>query len=67
MTIKRLDRQTYLRVSGIVFFIAAVIHALRVINGWDVVVGSWSVPIWISVLVSIGTFYLAYTVLTTKK
>ncbi len=43
-----MSSRTYLVISGTVFGIVAVLHLLRVVNGWAVVVGSWSAPMWVS-------------------
>ena len=36
----------YLLVSGVVFGLVAILHLLRVVNGWPLVLGTWSVPMW---------------------
>ena len=41
-----MNSRTYLVISGTVFGIVAVLHLLRVVNGWIMVLGPWSVPIW---------------------
>ena len=38
----------YLAASGTIFGIVAVFHLLRVVNGWEVAVGPWSVPMGVS-------------------
>ena len=43
-----MSSRTYLVVSGTIFGIVAVLHLLRVINGWSRVLGPWSAPMWIS-------------------
>jgi len=43
-----MNSRTYLVISGTVFGIVAVLHLLRVVNGWAMVLGPWSVPIWVS-------------------
>ena len=44
----------YLLISGIVFGVVAVAHLLRVVNGWALELGPWSVPMWLSWVGSIG-------------
>ena len=51
-----MNSRTYLAVSGTVFGIVAVLHLLRVVNGWAVVVGPWSAPMGVSWL---GTIFPA--------
>ena len=35
-------------IAGIIFALVALLHILRVYMGWPVVVGGWSVPMWVS-------------------
>jgi hypothetical protein len=35
-------------IAGIIFTLVALLHILRVYMGWPVVVGGWSVPMWVS-------------------
>ena len=43
-----MNSRAYLVISGTIFGIVAILHLLRVVNGWAVVVGPWSAPMWIS-------------------
>lgn len=38
------------RLAMIVFVLVAVAHLLRLIFDTDVIIGSWNMPLWISVL-----------------
>lgn len=38
----------YVRVSGVVFGVVAVVQALRLFNRWPVQVGPFAVPVWFS-------------------
>jgi acyl-CoA reductase-like NAD-dependent aldehyde dehydrogenase len=40
--------RTYLIISGCIFGIVAILHLLRVVNGWTLVLGPWTVPMWVS-------------------
>jgi hypothetical protein len=51
-----MNSRAYMTVSGSVFGIVAVLHLLRVVNGWVVEVGPWSVPMTVSWL---GTIFPA--------
>jgi hypothetical protein len=44
------DHRTIHTVAALVFTIAAIVHALRLINGWQFVIGGWSAPMWLSVV-----------------
>jgi hypothetical protein len=39
---------TYLVVSGILFGLIAVVHAMRLMLGWPAQIGGWEVPLWLS-------------------
>ena len=43
-----MSARNYLVISGAIFGIVAVLHLLRVVNSWDLVLGVWSVPMWVS-------------------
>ncbi len=38
----------YLILSGFVFFLVAVLHLFRLLNHWPIVVGTLSIPTWLS-------------------
>lgn len=40
--------RAYLVISGTVFGTVAILHLLRVVNGWALVLGPWSAPMWLS-------------------
>ena len=43
-----MNDRSFLVVSGTVFGFVAVLHLLRVVNGWAVMVGPWWVPMGVS-------------------
>ena len=43
-----MNARPYLLVSGVVFCLVALLHLVRVINGWGLQCGPWPVPIWVS-------------------
>jgi len=50
--------RTYLVISGTIFGIVSIFHLLRVVNSWVLVLGEWSVPMWVSwFIMSKGTPY----------
>lgn len=51
-----MNDRVYLVVSGTFFGFVAVGHLLRVVNGWAVEVGPWSVPMGVS---WVGTIFPA--------
>jgi hypothetical protein len=58
-----MKQTTYVKVSGLVFLIVAVAHAVRAYNGWSIMVGSMEVPTWISWVVVLFLGYMSYTAL----
>ena len=56
-----MDRKTYYGVASLLFLVVAVVHAMRVLNGWEVMFGEYDVPMWLSyIAVALGA-YLAWT------
>ena len=58
-----MTQRTFRTTAGIVFGIIAVLHAKRIVFGWEAVIGGWVVPQWISwvaVLVFGGLAYTAF-------
>ena len=43
-----MSASVYLIVSGCIFGIVAILHLLRVINEWALVLGPWAAPMWAS-------------------
>jgi hypothetical protein len=42
--------KAYLIVSTVIFSLVAVIHLMRFALGWSVQLGTWNVPLWMSLL-----------------
>ena len=53
--------------SSIVFGLVAVMHALRLLNGWHAEIGGFVVPMWYSVAGLLLAGYLAYQGYRLKK
>ena len=43
-----MGKNAYLLISAVVFGIVSLLHIVRVINNWTVVVGEWTIPMSIS-------------------
>ena len=43
-----MERKTYLWVAGTIFTLVALFHLVRIYMGWPVMIGDWSVPMWVS-------------------
>jgi uncharacterized membrane protein len=56
-----MNQKTYVRVSGVIFTVVALLHALRLFRNWDMVIGGWAAPTWLSAAGILIAGYLAYT------
>lgn len=56
-----MTHKTFTRTAGAVFSLVAVLHALRLVLGWEAVIGGWPVPVWFSWFALAAAGYLAYT------
>lgn len=52
--------KAYLAVSGAIFALVAVLHLLRIVFGWQAVIGGWSVPMWLSWLALAAVLMLCF-------
>ena len=43
-----MDRKTFCMLAGIIFTLVALFHLVRIFMEWPVMIGDWSVPIWVS-------------------
>lgn len=56
-----LDSKTYIKVTKILFAIVGLVHLARILMGWDLIVGGWVIPTWVSIFGVIIPWYLAYS------
>jgi hypothetical protein len=61
------NRKTYYEVTSLIFLIVAVLHAMRVLYGWDANVGGVEVPLWASWAAIVIAGYLSYRGFTWKS
>jgi hypothetical protein len=43
-----MTQKTFALISGIIFTIVALVHALRLAQGWGIAIDGWDVPMWLS-------------------
>lgn len=43
-----MDQKTFTLFAVLIFAIVALLHLLRIYMGWLVVIGEWTVPMWVS-------------------
>jgi hypothetical protein len=51
--------RAYIQISGTLFSVVALAHALRLLQNWSVEVAGWVVPMWISAVAVLVTGGLA--------
>ncbi len=64
---KAINRKTFSLVTGAIFSVVAVLHLLRAVLGWNVVIGTFSVPMWMSWIVVVMAGFMAYTAFRLSK
>ena len=42
------DHRLYYMVTACIFGLVAVLHYVRIANGWTVILGPWTIPLWFS-------------------
>lgn len=62
----RMSRKMYYEVTALIFLIIAVLHAMRLLYGWEASVGGVTVPLWASVAAIVIAGYLSYRGFTWK-
>ena len=55
-----MDQKTFTLFAGVIFAIVALLHLLRIYMGWPVVVGDWTVPMWVSWIALVVVSSLSY-------
>jgi hypothetical protein len=43
-----MDQKAFSIAAGVVFAVVALFHLVRIYMGWSVIIGDWSVPMWMS-------------------
>lgn len=56
-----MSQRTFSLVAGLIFLVVALMHLLRLALGWHVVLGGWTLPMWVSWVGFLIAGYLAYT------
>jgi hypothetical protein len=55
-----MSHNSYLKTSATIFLVVGLIHLLRVLGGWKLVLGTLIVPAWFSWLAVIFLAYMSY-------
>ena len=43
-----MDAKAFSLVAGVIFAVVALAHLARIVMDWSVIIGDWSVPMWVS-------------------
>lgn len=62
-----MNGKNYNLLTGVIFLVIAVLHLLRLVYGWEAVIGGWTVPIWLSWIAVAVAGYLSYQGLRMHK
>ncbi len=62
-----MSQRAFNLVAGTVFLIVAMLHALRLLLGWEAVIGNWHVPRWVSWPALVLASFLAWTAFRLEK
>lgn len=54
-----MNQRSYNLVTGLLFTILALVHAIRFAGNWPFIIGSWEVSRWASAILILAAAYLA--------
>jgi hypothetical protein len=43
-----MTEKTFVTIATVIFALVAVLHLLRLVIGWSVIIDTWTVPMWVS-------------------
>jgi hypothetical protein len=55
-----MNRRSFCLISAVIFIVIALVHLIRIIYGWKVVVGPWTAPDSITWVALVVAGYLGY-------
>ena len=64
---KAMNQKTFSTVVGVIFSVTAILHLLRAVLGWNAVLGTFSVPMWLSWVAIAVSAFLAYSAFMLAK
>lgn len=62
-----MSQKTFTLTAGAIFSLVTLLHALRLLLGWEAVIGGWQVPLWVSWVGIAVAGSLGYTAFTLGK
>lgn len=61
-----MNQKYFSTITLVIFSLIALLHALRLVYGWNAVIGGFEVPTWLSSLAIVLAAYLAYSAFKLK-
>lgn len=55
-----MKRKDFFNLAAIIFAIAGAIHLIRFFRSWDLTIGTYSVPLWASLVIGAVAAVMAY-------
>ena len=43
-----MTEKTFATIAAVIFALVALLHLVRLVMGWSIVIDSWTVPMWVS-------------------
>jgi hypothetical protein len=65
-----MDQKAFSIAAGVVFAVVALFHLVRIYMGWSVIIGDWSVPMWMSwigLVIAGGLAYFGLSLATSDR
>lgn len=62
-----MNPRSFLNLTGAIFSVISILHGLRALFSWKAVIGSWTVPVWLSWAAFALAGYLSFTAFQLKK
>ena len=62
-----MSKNHVITIASIILFLAGTAHLVRIFYGWEMIIGDWNAPIWISYIASIICIFLSYNLLKLKN
>ena len=55
-----MNYKTFLTITALIFSVVALVHLLRIYAAWPILIGNWTVPMWLSWIGAVVAGGLAY-------
>ena len=55
-----MTEKTFVTIGTVIFALVALLHLLRLVMGWSVVIDAWTVPMWVSWVALVVAGALSY-------